>query len=64
MINTVDRIRSILVEVSSKSRLIIGMMLLMKGFTVYNHFNDRLPHSRERRAREGIDAENIVFTRR
>ncbi len=64
MINTVDRISSILVEVSSKSRLMIGMMLLMKGFTVYNRFNEMLPHSRERRAREGIDAENIVFTRR
>jgi hypothetical protein len=38
-------------------------ILTAAGFTTDNRFNSMTPHSRERRAKEGIDAENIVFTR-
>lgn len=58
-----SHIKSILVEVSSKSRQPIIDLLLAAGFTMDNRFNKMTPHSRERREAEGIDAENIIFTR-
>jgi FkbM family methyltransferase len=56
-------VKSILVEVSRKSKAEIEKTLTFSGFTTHNRFNTMTPHSRERRAKEGIDAENIVFTR-
>ena len=64
MVKTLPSLKSVLVEVSNKTKIYVGMLILLNGFTVYNHFNEMSPHSRERRAREGIDAENIIFTRR
>jgi len=32
-------------------------------YTIKNKYNTMTPHSRERRQREGINAENVVFTR-
>ena len=64
MIQTLWRIDSILVEVSKSSRFEIGATLLLAGFTLRNEFNEMSPHSRERREALGIDAENIIFTRR
>lgn len=56
-------IKSILVEVSKTSKQPILNILHAAGFTTDNRFNKMTPHSRERREREGIDAENIIFTR-
>jgi len=63
MKNTLPHIKSILVEVSSESKDEITAILTSAGFTTTNRFNAMAPHSRERRAKEGIDAENIIFTR-
>ncbi len=63
MRKTLSRIKSILVEVSKASKQEIMEILTFSGFTTLNRFNTMTPHSRERRAVEGIDAENIIFTR-
>jgi len=60
---TLPLIDSLLVEVSSKSKGPITDILTGAGFTTDNRFNTMSPHSRDRRAREGVDAENIVFVR-
>lgn len=64
MMNTLPHIKSILIEVSSKSKGSITEILLAAGFSTDNRFNSMSPHSRERRLKEGIDAENIIFDRR
>jgi FkbM family methyltransferase len=64
MVNTLPHIKSILIEVSSKSKGSITEILLAAGFSTDNRFNSMSPHSRERRLKEGIDAENIIFDRR
>jgi len=63
MKQALPRIKSILIEVSTASKWPIMGILTAAGFTTDNRFNSMTPHSRERRAKEGIDAENIVFTR-
>lgn len=63
MQNTLPHIKSILIEVSRASKMEVLSILMAAGFTIDNRFNTMTPHSRERRAAEGIDAENIVFTR-
>jgi len=63
MRETLPRIKSILIEVSKASKGPIMDILTAAGFTTDNRFNGMSPHSRERRAAEGIDAENIIFTR-
>lgn len=63
MQETMPRIKSILIEVSSKTKQDCLDLILPHGFTTDNPHNRMTPHSRERREREGIDAENIVFTR-
>ena len=63
MRETLPRIKSILIEVSKASKGPIMDILTAAGFTTDNRFNSMTPHSRERRAKEGIDAENIIFTR-
>jgi FkbM family methyltransferase len=63
MKKTLPRVKSILVEVSKASKQTILNILLAAGFTINNRFYTMTPHSRERREKEGIDAENIIFTR-
>jgi FkbM family methyltransferase len=63
MQKTLPRIKSILIEVSKASKGPIMDILTTAGFTTDNRFNAMTPHSSDRRAAEGIDAENIVFTR-
>ena len=60
---TLTYVQSLLVEVSSKSKKAVVSLLRQTGFTTKNKFNTMMPHSRERRLQEGIDAENIIFTR-
>lgn len=56
--------QSYLIEINpswSKS----GAQRMLGGiFTTDNKYNTMTPHSRERRQREGIAAENVIFTRR
>lgn len=49
--------KSLLVELNSNQ----DMQII--GYTRDNKYNTMTPHSRERRQREGIKAENVVFTR-
>jgi FkbM family methyltransferase len=55
-------LRSVLIEVNDHKEEIIEIFK-QNGFTTDNIFNTMTPHSRERRAKEGITAENIIFTR-
>jgi FkbM family methyltransferase len=58
-------VKSVLMEIDlikSNKPLIVEIMR-QKGFTTNNEFNQLEHHSRYRRAREGIDVENVVFTR-
>lgn len=55
-------VKSILIEINEKSG--VYDCLLENGFTTDNPFNKMDNHSRVRRAREGIKAENVIFTRR
>jgi hypothetical protein len=57
-----QQLKSVLVEVN-RDRPEIYSAFLDSGFTMNNWFNKRPHHSRVRRAKEGIDAENIIFTR-
>lgn len=63
MRQTIPHIKSILIEVSSKTKQAALDLILPHGFTTDNRFNRHVPHSRTRRKEEGIDAENIIFTR-
>jgi len=63
MKQTLPHIKSILIEVSAASKWPIMDILTAAGFMTDNRFNAMTPHSSDRRAAEGIDAENIVFTR-
>lgn len=63
MMRLLPSVKSILIEVSLKSKQDIVDILVSRGFTTDNRFNTMTPHSRERREKEGIDAENIVFVR-
>jgi FkbM family methyltransferase len=63
MQNTLPYIKSALIEASKASKGPIMDIMTGAGFTTDNRFNTMTPHSRERREREGIDAENIVFAR-
>ncbi len=63
MQKTLPHIKSILIEVRPASKGPIVDILTAAGFTMDNRFNKMSPHSRERRAKEGIPDENIVFTR-
>jgi FkbM family methyltransferase len=60
---TMRFIRSCLIEVSAATKGPVMEIFTGQGFTTDNRFNRFHPHSRDRRKREGIDAENIVFTR-
>lgn len=64
MKKTLPKIRSVLVETQKKNFIPISVLMLSNGFTMVNEFNTMQPHSRERRKKEGIDAENLIFTRK
>lgn len=60
------KLKSMLIEVSTADRGIydtIVNLMIYHGFSTDNDFNLMTPHSRERREAEGIEVENIVFTR-
>ena len=63
MKRTLHDVKSILIEVSTASKGPVMDILTEAGLNAVNRFNGMSPHSRERRAAEGIDAENIIFTR-
>jgi FkbM family methyltransferase len=56
-------LKSVLIEINENRDEIISTFL-NNGFTTDNPFNKMENHSRVRRAREGIKAENIIFTRK
>ncbi len=56
------KVKSAMVEVNNDKEEICKIFA-DNGFTTKNKFNIMSPHSRERRKREGIIAENIIFTR-
>ena len=64
MVRTLPRLKGVLIEVSSKTVDDVVEIMVANGFTTENSFNDFRPHSTERRLFEGIDATNIIFTRR
>lgn len=57
-------LKSVLIEVSKASKIPVSVNMILNGFTTANRFNGMVHHSRTRRKKEGIDAENIVFTRK
>ena len=56
-------LRSVLIEVEPQNRDEIVWIFLENDFTMDNKFNKMKHHSRTRRKREGINVENIIFTR-
>lgn len=56
-------LKSVLVEINNNKELIVNRMHY-HNFTHNNKFNKLKTHSRHRRAKEGIKAENVIFTRR
>jgi len=61
---TLQTVQSVLVEVSERTKNRCVRLMLDAGLVPFDEINNMIPHSRFRRAAEGIDAENIVFTRR
>lgn len=59
---TSTTLKSVLIEVDTDKDEIVRIFL-GAGFTMDNVFNRMKNHSRVRRAKEGINVENIVFTR-
>ena len=63
MIRTLLSVKSVLIEIGSE-RGYIDRIMHMAGLCPDARFNDMKPHSRERRQREKIPEENVVYTRR
>jgi FkbM family methyltransferase len=66
MLNTIRReeLKSVLIEINPNSnKEDIVKLFKMRKFSTINQFNLMENHSRNRRATEGIDVENVVFTR-
>ena len=55
-------LKSVLIEINDDREAIFDTFT-RHGFSTDNRFNARRNHSRVRRGREGITAENVVFTR-
>ena len=64
MTHTLKTLTSMLIEVRGDTAAPVQAIMARAGFTTANRFNTMTPHSRERRYREGIPDENIVYTRR
>ena len=60
--NTLKYVKSVLVEVSERTKSEAVYMLTVAGMTP-SKLNDMAPHSRERRRKDGIDAENLIYVR-
>jgi FkbM family methyltransferase len=60
---SIGTVKSILVEFNHQYDYHMQKLIDL-GFSTENEFNKMENHSRVRRAKEGIDCENIVFTRR
>lgn len=60
---TRDTLQSCLIEVEPRNKRSITNRFRKAGFTTDSPFNAMRPHSRERRAKEDIRVENIVFVR-
>ena len=56
-------LKSVLIEINNQSQE-IHETFYFNGFNFDNHFNQLDNHSRIRRKKEGIKAENVIFTRR
>lgn len=57
-------LQSVLIELTAASdRAEVVRLFELLGFAEHNKFNSMVNHSRVRRQREGIQAENIIFTR-
>lgn len=56
-------VKSVLVEIHPKDSAEILSLMNKAGFIIESKFNSISPHSRERRKKEGIPEENIIFTR-
>lgn len=65
MIETLELgfMQSCLIEVTPEHKPYIVDTFTDFGYTMNNEYNRMTPHSRERRQKEGIDVENIIFTR-
>lgn len=57
-------IKSFLIEINPPWTAKCARIALWDQYTTDNKYNTMTPHSRERRQREGIAAENVIFTRR
>jgi FkbM family methyltransferase len=56
-------VQSCLIEIAAEHKNYIIDTFIAFEYTMDNEFNRMTPHSRERRQKEGIDVQNIVFTR-
>ena len=63
MERTLSYVKTVLIEVSSKTKEEITGIMAAKGLYTYHPLNRMKPHSSERRIAEEIDAENIIFSR-
>lgn len=59
-----ERLKSVLVEAHPQDKAEIMGIMDRAGFIPDYRFNCMTPHSRERRATEGIPEENIIFSRK
>lgn len=59
-----DNLKSFLVELNNPIPNELDEKIKGIGFSRDNKFNWMSPHSRERRAKEGSKAENVIFTRK
>jgi len=55
--------KSCLIEADPKTKAFILARFEENGYTTASPLNTMTPHSRERRKKEGIDVENIIFSR-
>lgn len=60
----IDDPKSYLIEINPPWSKGGAQRMLGRTFTTDNKYNTMTPHSRERRQRGGIAAENVIFTRR
>ena len=56
-------VKSVLVEIHPKDAAEILKLMVLGDFIIEAKYNNVSPHSRERRKKEGIPEENIIFTR-
>jgi len=59
-----NAVRTCLVEVCARTKHKVLKAFIQSGYTTENQYNSNEPHSRIRRLRDKIDAENIIFTQK